>query len=392
MKIIIALFLSFISLYISAQDTLLWQFKAESGIYSSPEVNGDCIYFGDNGSNFYALSKQTGKSIWTARVKGAIKSKPCVYNGLVIINDASGSIQAFDRMSGSEVWSFAMDGEKAVDMWDYYLSSPVIHKGIVYIGSGDQHIYTLNAENGELVWKYRTGGVVHASAVIHDEKVLIGSFDGCFYAIDGHSGEVVWTFKTVGDRYFPNGAIQKAACIYRDKVIFGSRDYNVYALDVISGRGHWNYKERGSWVIATPLLVGDNLYFGTSDTHRFYCFNADNGAVQWQKDLNMRVYATAAANNGIVYFGCFNGKLYGVSAQSGEIVFEFQTAASHQHYAQLFKSETEFADGVELYGANSKEVEQQILGLGAFLSSPFIEKDILYIGDANGNFYAISVK
>ncbi|MBS2213228.1 PQQ-binding-like beta-propeller repeat protein [Carboxylicivirga mesophila] len=391
MRIVIALFLLCISHYISAQDTLLWQFKAESGIYSSPVVE-DYIYFGDNASNLYALSKQTGKPIWTARVKGAIKSKPCVYNELIIINDASGSIQAFDRLSGSEIWTFTMDDEKTVDMWDYYLSSPVVHKGIVYIGSGDQHVYALNAENGELVWKYRTVGVVHASAVIYDEKVLIGSFDGYFYALDGDTGQLVWKFKTVGDKYFPNGAIQKAACVYKDKVIFGSRDFNVYALDVTSGRGHWNYKERGSWVIATPLLIDDNLYFGTSDTHRFYCFNADDGAVQWQKELNMRVYGTAADCNGIVYFGCFNGKLYGMSAQSGDVVFEFQTAESHQRYAQLFKSETEFADGVELYGADSKEVEQQILGLGAFLSSPVIENDILYIGDANGNFYAISVK
>ncbi len=391
MKIFIALFLSFISLYIRAQDTLLWQFKAGAGIYSSPVVVEDYIYFGDNASNLYALSKQTGKLIWTTRAKGAIKSKPCVYNGLIIINDASGSIQAFDRQSADVVWSYEMDGEKTVDMWDYYLSSPVVHNGIVYIGSGDQHIYALDAESGELVWKYRTGGVVHASSVIHDGKVLIGSFDGYFYALDSITGEVVWTFKTVGDKYFPNGAIQKAACIYKDKVIFGSRDFNVYALDVSSGRGHWNYKERGSWVIATPLLVGDNLYLGTSDTHRFYCFNAENGAIDWQKGLNMRVYATAAVHGDRVYFACFNGKLYGVSRQTGELEFEFQTKQSRQHYATLFKSETALADDVELYGANADEIEQQILGMGAFLSSPLIEGDILYLGDANGNLYAIRI-
>ncbi|WP_439183266.1 beta-alanine-activating enzyme beta-propeller domain-containing protein [Carboxylicivirga taeanensis] len=392
MKLLTVLMLGLISFCAKAQTNTSWQFDAEAGIYSSPVILLETLYFGDNANYLYALNKQTGQLNWKIKLAGSIKSKLCVYNNWLIVYDGSGTVSAIHSQTGRRIWTFSTEGESCVDQWDYYNSSPVVVNHMVYVGSGDNHVYAIDAVSGQLKWKYKTGGVVHASPVVHDNKVLIGSFDGYFYALDAVSGSLVWRFKTVGDRYFPNGAIQKAACIYRDKVIFGSRDFNIYALDIETGRGHWNYKERGSWIIATPLVVNDRLYFGTSDTHRFYCFQANSGEILWEKALNMRVYSTALAKNERIYFGCFNGKVYGLSAESGQKVFEFQTKASLQNYASLFKSETQFADGVELYGDDGEEIEKQLLNLGAFLSTPLIDNGMLYIGDANGHFYGIELK
>ncbi len=391
MKIIIALFLSIMIFSAKAQSVQPWQFKAGAGIYSSPVIISELIYFGDNGGSLYALNKRTGAVVWNKQLDGAIKSKPSAYKDRLIVNDVSGKVSAFNCRTGQVMWQFEIGPEKSVDMWDYYLSSPVVHKEVVFIGSGDNHIYAINANDGSLKWKYQTGGVVHASPVLHNDKVLVGSFDGYFYALDCNTGNELWRFKTVGDKYFPNGSIQKAACIYKDKVIFGSRDFNIYALDIETGRGHWNYKEQGSWIIATPTVIGERIYFGTSDTHRFYCFNAEDGALVWDKALNMRVYSTAVSSGNNVYFGCFNGKIFGLSNDTGQVQFEYQTKESQVKYSSLFKSETELAHGVELYGADMDVVEKRVLSLGAFLSDPLIEDDMLYIGDANGNFYAISL-
>lgn len=389
MKTVTILILSIMLYSAEVQSIQPWQFKAEVGIYSSPVIISELIYFGDNGGRLYALNISTGTLVWSKHLAGAIKSKPCAYNDWLIVNDTSGKVSALNSRTGQLMWQFETGSEKLVDMWDYYLSSPVVHKDVVFVGSGDNHIYAINANNGSLKWKYQTGGVVHASPVIRGEKLLVGSFDGYFYALDCNTGAELWRFKTIGDKYFPNGAIQKAACIYKDKVIFGSRDFNIYALDIETGRGHWNYKERGSWIIATSVVIGERIYFGTSDSHRFCSFNAEDGVPIWDNALNMRVYATAVAYYDKVYYGCFNGKLFGVSADSGQVDFEFQTEASRQKYDLLFKTETHLADGIELYGAEMEEVEKRILGLGDFLSDPLIDGYILYVGDANGYFYAI---
>jgi len=44
-----------------------------------------------------------------------------------------------------------------------------------------------------------------------------------------------------------------------------------------------------------------------------------------------------------------------------------------------------------LYGKDYKTSESKILALGSILSTPLVENDMIYFGDANGNFYALSV-
>jgi outer membrane protein assembly factor BamB len=106
----------------------------------------------------------------------------------------------------------------------------------------------------------------------------------------------------------------------------------------------------------------------------------------------MRVYGTAASLNNQVFFGCFNGKLYGVNSQTGTTETEFQTQESRSHYSQIYKADDTFRDDFVLYGDDILKSEQQILSLGSILSSILVDHQTLYFGDTNGHFYAIKIK
>jgi outer membrane protein assembly factor BamB len=372
-----------------SQEIIIWKFTAKSGIYSSPVIDGNIIYFGSNDSCLYALDKNTGKPIWCYHTKGQIRSKPLIYNETIIFNSTDGFIYSLDKNNGNGKWQFKTEGEKKYDIWDYYLSSPVSSEGLVYAGSGDSYVYAINAENGQLIWKQKTGDIVHASPVVFNQKVMVGSFDGYFYAFNYKTGEVQWKFKTVGDAYFPRGEIQREAVVYENSVVFGSRDYNIYALNCNTGTSLWNMKEPGSWIIATPLVCKGNLYFGTSDSHRFYCMDASTGNVKWSLKLNMRVYGTAAFFEDKVYFGCFNGKLYGVNYPTGIIEYVFQTPESKANYFRIYEENDVFRDDFVLYGTDTEKSEKRILELGSILSTPVINDGNIYFGDSNGFFYAI---
>jgi len=372
------------------QTKLVWQFKCHGAIHASAAIDGNSVFIGSNDSCFYALNKATGVENWHFRTAGQIKSAPCFFNGMVIFNCTDGSIYALNQKTGSLQWQFKTLGEQRYDIWDYYLSSPVSDNGNIYLGSGDSCVYSLNAQTGRLNWKFKTDGIVHATPMVSQQKVLVGSFDGWFYALDAQTGQPDWKFNTIGDRYFPKGEVQKGAAIYKNTVIFGSRDYNIYALDIATGQGLWNMKEPG-WIVATPLVANDRLYFGTSDSHRFYCMNAESGNIEWIHPTNMRVYGTAANLNNQVFFGCFNGKLYGVNSQTGSTEIEFQTQESRAGYYQIYKADDTFRDDFILYGDDILKSEQQILSLGSILSSILIDNQTLYFGDANGHFYAIEI-
>lgn len=392
MKRIISLtLLMIVSIMVFAQGMKeKWIFKTNGRVYSTPVVSGNAVLFGSGDSCFYSVDKYNGKQNWLYHTNGPVHSDPAVSGNVVIFGSADGTLCSADIQTGKLNWKFASEGEKMLDVWDYYLSSPKISQGIVYWGSGDGFLCAIDCISGRLKWKFRSGGIIHATPVIEKEIVFFGDYAGNFYALNAESGLPVWQFRTIGDQYFPNGEVQKGAVADSGTVYFGSRDFNIYALDVKTGRGKWNMKEVGSWIIATPVVYHDNIYFGTSDTHRFYCLRKADGKVIWQIPLPMRVYGSATMNNNILWFGCFDGKLRGVDPLTGEIKYEYQTNGSKENYTKVYADDGKFRKDFELYGKNYLEAEQTIHSLGSILSTPVFDDNTIYFGSSDGGLYAVT--
>ena len=391
-KIIFLLVTLISSLLVDAQENVQWKFKTNDRVYSSPIIDGNFIYFGSGDHNLYAVNKNTGKEVWRFNTKGAVHSSPFIRKNLVYFASADGFLYAVNKKSGKEVWKFKSNGEKMYGLWDYYLSSPIEENGSVYWGSGDGHVYAVDSKTGKLKWKYLTQGIVHATPAIYKGNIVIGSFDGYFYCIQKETGSLVWKFRTIGAAYFPKGEVQKAALVDGDFIYFGSRDYNIYALNGKTGRGIWNMKQPRGWITATPTVYKENIYFGTSDAHKFYSMNKLSGITNWTAKVNMRVYGTAVPHSDIIYFGTFDGKIIGVDYKTGKTKWEFQTESSKLNYSKLYNKDGEFIKGFELYGKNFKDSEKLIHTLGSILSTPLIDNGTIYFGSSDGNLYSVKLK
>ncbi|EAR01319.1 PQQ-binding-like beta-propeller repeat protein [Maribacter sp. HTCC2170] len=385
------LLLAFIYTNPIAAQEMAWQFKTQDRVYSSAAIDENLVYIGSGDQHLYAVNKKTGKEVWKYKTEGAVHSSPTVWNNLVCVGSDDGNLYAIDKTSGKLIWKFASGGEKMYDLWDYYRSSPTGKGETIYWGSGDGNMYAINAQTGDLTWKYTTDGIIHASSVVKDDKVFIGSYDGNFYCLNANSGELEWKFKTIGAQYFPKGEIQKAALVKDDVVYFGSRDYNIYALNAKTGIGIWNMREPSGWIIATPLEYKNNIYFGTSDAHKFYALEKANGTTQWTFPLHMRVYGSAIAHDDTIYFGTFDGKVMGVDYATGKQQWEFQTKSSKANYSAVYNAAGEFKEGFELYGKDMMGSEKAIHALGSILSTPVIENEIIYFGSSDGNIYAVKL-
>ncbi len=373
------------------QGQVKWKFHSNGKIVGSPVIESGLIYFGSVDSCIYALDQQSGNLKWQFRTNGEIRSDALVKNGILYCYNSSGNLYALNPITGKLHWTFQTSGEKYYDTWDYYLSSPVYSQGTLFIGNGNGKLYALNAYTGKQKWIFEAGGPIHGSATADSNRVYIGSFNGTFYALNARSGKQVWKFKTVGDAYFPKGEVQKGAALDHGVLYFGSRDYNIYAINAQKGHGQWNMKEGGSWVIATPTIYEGNIYFGTSDSHSFYCMGKEYGDVKWKIPLNMRVYGSASAKDSLIYFGCFNGKIYGANYRTGAIEWIFQTDGSKANYSSVYDENDHFKKGFTLYGTDTRRAEQTLLTLGSILCTPIIDNKIIFFGSTDGNFYAVTL-
>ena len=390
-SILILSFCLIISFKHQAQFTQKWEFKTGGAIFSSPLVDSDKIYVGSADHKIYCLQLNTGKKLWEFETRGEVHSSPKVMAKLLLFGSGDGNLYAIDKDTGEEQWKFNSEGEKSNGLWDYYLSSPAGDGDIIFWGSGDGNLYAIEPEAGKLIWKFKTQGIIHADPVISGNKVFIGSFDGHLYALNKLNGELLWKFKTLGAQYFPKGEIQKAVLVDQGTVYFGSRDYNLYALDENTGSVKWNMREPSGWIIATPVASDDHIFFGTSDAHRFYCFNKQSGAKVWELPLRMRVFGSAVIGKQSIYFGTFDGKLVAADIKTGMISWEFQTNGSRKNYPTVFNENGEFKEGFSLYGKDIIETERKIIDLGAILSTPVIAQKTIYFGSSDGTLYAISL-
>jgi outer membrane protein assembly factor BamB len=387
-----------------------WKFHTGGMVIGSPAVTEGRVYFGSTDGNLYAVDAESGAQGWKFATKSRIPSSPAVSGGIVYFGAYDGNFYAVDASSGKLKWKFQTGGERRFaakhlhgvqpvaetmpDPFDCYLSSPVVWNRAVYFGSGDGNVYSLDAASGALNWKFKTGEVVHASPAIAQGTVFIGSWDSYFYAIDAATGREKWRFKTGEDPDTHNQVgIQSSAAVAEGMVYFGCRDSHLYALDASSGEKKWAFATDGSWVVASPAVSDGKLYFATSDSSLLYALDAKSGAVLHSVGLNhWYLYSSPALAGGMMYVGSTQGKLVAFDLDRFKPAWSFATDGMKQHGAAYTK-----ADGTPNEEAiyRSDFYDDMVAGVGrvmsvgAILPSPVVVGNVVYVGSADGNLYAL---
>jgi eukaryotic-like serine/threonine-protein kinase len=393
-----------------------WKFKTGGKIFSSPAVVNDIAFIGSEDNNLYAIDIRSGKQKWKFKTGGEVNSSAAVYNNTVYFGSFDGYYYAVDIISGKLKWKLKTGGEKWMggkaywgmkpadiymnDLWDFFLSSPVVGKiagnSIVYFGSSDGNVYALDAKDGELKWKFKTNGSIHTSPALYSNTIYIGNWDGLFYAIDAQTGKEKWKFKT-GEQQAMTG-IQASATLENGVVYFSARDAHMYALDAANGTLLWKYDAENSWILSTAAIKDHVLYTGTSDTYLLLALDANTGKEKFRFKTNGYVYGSPAVAGGAAFFGDFTGKMYALDLNTGGRNWtSFSTNSRKQNAASILKEDTlnfEYAaKGADLtsYVAN-KKVMDDFYRLGSIVSSPVVKDGVLYFGSADGYLYALHLK
>jgi outer membrane protein assembly factor BamB len=102
-----------------------------------------------------------------------------------------------DAARSGTTWN-AVPAEVVVD-WQVELkgplTAPVAAGGRVFVARSDAHsVYALDAESGEVLWRFTAGGRVDSPPTIHKGMVLFGAKDGYVYCLRASDGQLMWRF------------------------------------------------------------------------------------------------------------------------------------------------------------------------------------------------------
>ena len=268
---------------------------------------------------------------------------------------------------------------------------------IVYMGSSDNNMYALNADNGNLIWKYTANGQFQYSSPILANGILYaGCTDNNLYAFDPLAGKLIWKFAT-------NGAIESTSYydVNTNSIFVGSDDHNFYKLDASNGSLLWKFSTWGN-VSTTPVVSNGIVYFGSDDSY-LYALNVSDGSVKWKYYAgNIFNSSSPVLYNGNVLIGTRDGNLFSIDMVSGKLMWLFSTGGISLELSSpvIYKGlvyiagwyNSSFTVPGSVYGIDAKTgiINIQTLNKLGFSCTPDIYNGNLYISADDGNVYSVN--
>jgi len=295
--------------------------------------------------------------------------------GILVTPDKGPS--AHGRSEVTELWSFECEDE--------IRGSPLVHKGVVYVGCYDNNLYAIDAKTGKFLWKYATEGGIPTRPTAHDELVYVASEDHRLYALTPNTGKIVWS-------YYAEGPIRSSPVVYEGYIFFGCDDSHLHVVNMYNGRRAWR-SEAVAAVRSSPCVTEDRVFFGC-ESGDFYCVDF-RGELKWRFRAKRAVSSSPILADGLVYFGSMDWTLYALEAEGGWQVWRFRMGRptiSTPVYAEG-KIFTGCADG-NIYAIDSRnsreawrfQTEHQVTG------SPIVHEDSLYCGSVDGSMYCLDLR
>jgi|GEM_PF-229585 len=136
---------------------LLWSHDTYGRVNSIPAIYDGHLFFGEASGLFHDLNCTNGKELWSYGLYGPIlDASPAVSDGVVyyVSSEENGRLYALNTSSGDKIWSCPIG--------DYSTSSPLVSKGVIYVGSADNNIYSIGLPN-PVISKLNPGTVAQNS-------------------------------------------------------------------------------------------------------------------------------------------------------------------------------------------------------------------------------------
>jgi outer membrane protein assembly factor BamB len=199
-------------------------------------------------------------------------------------------------------------------------------------------MYALRAEDGSVLWRFETLGVVQCEPLYDPEEdvVYFGSNDGALYKVRASDGSLLFRFAT-------NAEVARKPVLLGDLIIALNANDTVLALDRKTGKRVWSQHRSPALGMevagyAGPLVFKGLVYAGFSDG-TVTAYDALTGAERWQPvdlsaeaeetlgdvprylDVDTTPVAGIIDASPAIFVGSYDGGVFALDAESGSKIW-----------------------------------------------------------------------
>jgi len=317
------------------EEELQWSFPNQPNqsllFYAAPSVLEGKIVVGDYGQpggffspkvtvGLYALDGE-GKQIWEQKAIATdrIVAPPLQVDGRIFVGTSDNFVIALDADDGTELWRY----ETGHSVW----AQPVYQDGVVYVASLDRNLYALDSENGQELWQASVDGSISDEPALGSGLVFVGGFDKHVHALETGSGEKKWTYESPA-------AVWASPVVSEDVVYFADLEGNIGALEAASGKTIW-LSSISETIIAAPTVMGDIVYFATAGSPdieddlrngSIYALDILSGDTLWSEEVDGLLFTSPVIVNDLLVVAIHEGQniLEVFNSRDGDHVWDYR--------------------------------------------------------------------
>ncbi len=275
----------------------------------------------------------------------------------------------------------------------------------IFVGSSDEHLYALRAEDGATIWRFAARGAVGCEITFDraTQTVYFGTDDGFVYAVDARDGAQKW-------RTPARGEVRRRPVLGPEAVYVATGSDVVFALDRDTGRRLWMYRREPPEGFAVDghagvALEGRRVFAGFSDG-TVVALDAAEGSALWERetaqdvelpeeDSSLPAYldvdTTPVVRDGVVYAASHAAGVYALDARGGGVRWRRDDVAGATGIAlegdDLYVSRTRALD---VLAAGTGEDRYRVRLPAQALTPPTIARGLVLVAATRGDLYAIS--
>ncbi len=312
---------------------------------------------------------------WVSSFGSPISSAPVYYKDRIITCSENGTFTVLN--SGGAV----IVQKKITSRIE---SRPKVWEGSVYIVDVDGNLYSIELDTGKLNWKVKVGGplLFRSEPLITADRIFLATGYGYVEAYD-HKGKKIWSNDL-------DESIYNSLQIVGRNLIIATDDLKLYALDSRDGDKVWSTPIEEKVVTLAPLIHDKHIYFGCY-SGMFYSVTADDGDIAWTYKTGGAIYSSPEAYEKSILFGSEDGYIYSLEDTTGKLKWQFKTGGPVKVSPLLAFGNVIVADQRTVYALNP--VNGTLIWQNSFANviktSPVFAGDTVILGLSNGDVVSV---
>ena len=297
-------------------------------ILSKPKKNLSWKMSGLNQQNFLGniylsgtenlfLKKKIGKNKFD--ISRATDS-PLIYENDIFFSDDNGTIFSTD-LNGKINWKKNIYKKIYKKIFKNLTLS--IHKNKIYVADNIGFVYSIDLDNGKLVWIKNHGIPLKSKIKIFDNKIFLINQDNRILSFNTSDGSAIWNIRSIPS-FIKSQSFLSLALSNQGYLIASTSSGDLMKVDSKDGYILWSLNTLGSMLThatdffksSDVVIDNENIIFSTQSS--MFSYNLENGYMNWQRDVSS--VATPIIDGKNIFFVTENGYFVIMDADTGKIV------------------------------------------------------------------------